>query len=196
MALLYRSNYMSRPFEEALMRAQVPYVIVGDVGFYQRAEIKDALALLRLAARPDDYQSDEAFPPHGQRPRQRSRTEGRWRRSTTRRRSACCLLFQGLETAKLPPKAWAHALGFIEAIRSVTRDRTATLADQLSMLVDRTGYRAMLAREPCGGDRRPAGEPAGAADARGRVPQHHRAARPRGACQRGPRRDGRRAVCS
>ena len=61
MALLYRSNFLSRGFEEALMRAHVPYVIVGDVGFYQRAEIKDALALLRLAACPDDYQSDEAL---------------------------------------------------------------------------------------------------------------------------------------
>ena len=43
------------------MRARIPYVIVGDVGFYQRAEIKDALAFLRLAETPDDRQSDEAF---------------------------------------------------------------------------------------------------------------------------------------
>ena len=143
MALLYRSNYMSRPFEEALMRAQVPYVIVGDVGFYQRAEIKDALALLRLAARPNDYQSDEAFrrmvnvPARGLGPKamEEIHDEAAFRMVP---------LFRALETAKLPPKARAHALGFIEAIRSVARDQTATLADQLSMLVDRTGYRAML----------------------------------------------------
>src|SRR5208282_5223519 len=60
-AILYRNNFMSRGYEEALMRARIPYVIVGDVGFYQRAEIKDALAILRLAATPDDRQSD-AFP--------------------------------------------------------------------------------------------------------------------------------------
>jgi DNA helicase-2/ATP-dependent DNA helicase PcrA len=71
MAVLYRSNHMSRGFEEALMHARIPYVLIGDVGFYQRAEVKDALALLRLAARPDDFQSDEAFrrvcntPPRG-----------------------------------------------------------------------------------------------------------------------------------
>ncbi len=35
MAILYRSNALSRSFEEALMRARVPYVLVGDVGFYQ-----------------------------------------------------------------------------------------------------------------------------------------------------------------
>ena len=44
MAILYRSNALSRGFEEQLMRAHVPYVLVGDVGFYQRAEIKDVLA--------------------------------------------------------------------------------------------------------------------------------------------------------
>ena len=142
-AILYRSNYMSRPFEEALMRAHVPYVIVGDVGFYQRAEIKDALALLRLAACPDDYQSDEAFrrminvPARGLGPKAMDEIhdEAAFRMVP---------LFRAVETAKLPPKARAHALGFIEAVRSVVRDRQATLADQLSMLVDRTGYRAML----------------------------------------------------
>ena len=143
MAVLYRSNYMSRPFEEALMRGQVPFVIVGDVGFYQRAEIKDALALLRLAACPDDYQSDEAFrrminvPARGLGPKAMDEIhdEAAFRMVP---------LFRAVETAKLPPKARAHALGFIEAVRSVVRDRQATLADQLSMLVDRTGYRAML----------------------------------------------------
>ena len=43
------------------MRARIPYVLVGDVGFYERAEIKDVLALLRLCATPEDRQSDEAF---------------------------------------------------------------------------------------------------------------------------------------
>jgi DNA helicase-2/ATP-dependent DNA helicase PcrA len=61
MAVLYRNNFLSRAFEEALMRARIPYRLVGDVGFYARAEIKDALALLRLAAMPDDRQSNEAF---------------------------------------------------------------------------------------------------------------------------------------
>src|SRR6202030_3965215 len=61
MAILYRGNALSRSFEEALIRARVPCMLIGDVGFYQRAEIKDALALLRLAATPDDALADEAF---------------------------------------------------------------------------------------------------------------------------------------
>ena len=143
MAVLYRSNYMSRPFEEALMRGQVPYVIVGDVGFYQRAETKDVLALLRLAACPDDYQSDEAFrrvanvPTRGLGPKA---MEEIYDEAAFRMVS----LFRAVETARLPPKARSAALAFVEAVRSVARDREATLADQLSMLVDRTGYRTML----------------------------------------------------
>src|SRR5215470_5173028 len=53
-AVLYRTNAQSRPFEEELVRRRIPYVVVGGMKFYERAEIKDVLAYLRLAARPDD----------------------------------------------------------------------------------------------------------------------------------------------
>src|SRR5919199_51850 len=52
-AILYRTNAQSRPFEDAL-RGKVPYVIVGGLKFYDRKEIKDALAYLRAIANPDD----------------------------------------------------------------------------------------------------------------------------------------------
>ena len=53
-AILYRTNAQSRPFEEELVRRRIPYVVVGGMKFYERAEVKDVLAYLRLAARPDD----------------------------------------------------------------------------------------------------------------------------------------------
>ncbi|HEX9688195.1 MAG TPA: UvrD-helicase domain-containing protein [Thermoanaerobaculia bacterium] len=53
-AILYRTNAQSRPFEEELVRRRIPYVVVGGMKFYERAEVKDALAYLRLAARPED----------------------------------------------------------------------------------------------------------------------------------------------
>ena len=56
MAVLYRGNALSRGFEEALMRGRVPYVLIGDIGFYQRAEIKDAFALLRILSTLDSVQ--------------------------------------------------------------------------------------------------------------------------------------------
>ncbi len=57
-AILYRSNAQSRAYEEALLAEQVPYRVYGGMRFFERAEIKDALAYLRLMANRDD---DAAF---------------------------------------------------------------------------------------------------------------------------------------
>ncbi len=48
-AVLYRSNYLSRIFEEVFMRRQIKYVIYGGLSFFQRREIKDILAYIRIA---------------------------------------------------------------------------------------------------------------------------------------------------
>ena len=57
-AILYRSNAQSRVLEEALLRADIPYRIYGGVRFFERAEIKNALAYMRLVY---DRHSDPAF---------------------------------------------------------------------------------------------------------------------------------------
>jgi DNA helicase-2/ATP-dependent DNA helicase PcrA len=142
-AILYRNNVLSRAFEEALMRARIPYALIGDVGFYARAEIKDALALLRLASHPDSPQSDDAFrrvsnvPHRGLGPKAQNvlEQEASWRRVS---------LLRAIETAPLPPKTRSAALAFADQVRSVLAEEFMTLADQLSALLDRTGYRAML----------------------------------------------------
>ncbi|MCG8428678.1 MAG: UvrD-helicase domain-containing protein, partial [Chromatiales bacterium] len=67
-AILYRSNAQSRLFEEALLQAQIPYRVYGGLRFFERAEIKDALAYLRLIANPEDDASFERavnMPPRG-----------------------------------------------------------------------------------------------------------------------------------
>ncbi len=58
MAVLYRTNSQSRALEEAFRRAGIPYRLIGAISFYERREVKDLLAYLRLAANPAD---DEAF---------------------------------------------------------------------------------------------------------------------------------------
>ncbi len=58
-AILYRSNAQSRVLEEAMLRAGLPYRIYGGQRFFERAEIKNALAYLRLASNPDDDTSLE-----------------------------------------------------------------------------------------------------------------------------------------
>lgn len=58
-AILYRSNAQSRVFEEAFLAARIPYRVYGGLRFFERAEIKDALAYLRLVANRRDDPSFE-----------------------------------------------------------------------------------------------------------------------------------------
>ena len=53
-AVFYRTNAQSRVFEEVFIRAGLPYKVVGGVRFYERREVRDLLAYLRLTANPDD----------------------------------------------------------------------------------------------------------------------------------------------
>lgn len=53
-AIFYRTNAQSRVFEEIFMRATIPYKVVGGVRFYERKEVKDLLAYLRVIVNPDD----------------------------------------------------------------------------------------------------------------------------------------------
>jgi DNA helicase-2/ATP-dependent DNA helicase PcrA len=138
-AILYRSNFLSRGIEEALIRQRVPYVIVGDVGYYQRAEIKDALALLRISSSPDSMQSDEAVrrmintPARGfgEKAMASLEAEASWRQ---------CSLFTAIETAQLPPRTRSAALQFVDALRGQDDPLPESLADRLSALLHRSGY--------------------------------------------------------
>ena len=55
--ILYRSNWLSRSFEEALRKESISYKIIGGMSFYQRKEIKDLLAYFRIVVNPDDEQA-------------------------------------------------------------------------------------------------------------------------------------------
>jgi DNA helicase-2/ATP-dependent DNA helicase PcrA len=68
MAVLFRINAQSRPFEAELVRRGVPYVVVAGTRFWERAEIKDAVAYLRLLVAPDDtlaFRRAVGVPPRG-----------------------------------------------------------------------------------------------------------------------------------
>ena len=57
-AILYRGNFQSRVFEKYLREMQIPYVVSGGTSFFERGEVKDVMAYLRMLANPDD---DTAF---------------------------------------------------------------------------------------------------------------------------------------
>jgi DNA helicase II / ATP-dependent DNA helicase PcrA len=56
-AILYRTNAQSRSFEESLRRMNIPYTIYGGISFYQRKEIKDYIAYLRIIVNPKDEEA-------------------------------------------------------------------------------------------------------------------------------------------
>ncbi len=82
-AIFYRTNAQSRPFEEELLRYNVPYSIIGGVRFYERAEVKDALAYLRIALNPGRRRR---VAPHRERAPARHRQDHR--RASRRNRTA------------------------------------------------------------------------------------------------------------
>ncbi len=53
-AILYRSNVQARPFEEALRTQRLPYRMIGGQAFFERKEVKDAIAYLKAALHPRD----------------------------------------------------------------------------------------------------------------------------------------------
>lgn len=120
-SILYRSNAQSRVLEEALVRAGLPYVIYGGLRFFERAEIKDALAYLRLAVNLNDNTAFERVinvPPRGIGDRSLEKIKemaahndcSYWKATQT-------LLEQGLITGKIGNAAKAF-LEFIEELHA------------------------------------------------------------------------------
>jgi DNA helicase-2/ATP-dependent DNA helicase PcrA len=130
-AILYRTTAQSRLFEETLIQSGIPYRVYGGLRFFERAEIKDTLAYLRLIANPEDDTSFERSvntPPRGigtktlETIRQQAR-DGR----TSLWRAAEALLASGA----LPPKAAGSLGGFLSLVRD---QRTAREGTELSEL--------------------------------------------------------------
>ncbi|WP_124296639.1 ATP-dependent helicase [Acetobacter pasteurianus] len=142
-AVIYRQNRLSRAIEEALIQARVPYEIVGDVGFYQRVAVKDALALLSLAARPDDRQSDEAFRRVANKPTRGLGAKGLGAIELRARDQDISLLAAVSET-RLSQKAAAALREFERVVREIGAQEDLTVGDRMRLLLEDTGYYDML----------------------------------------------------
>jgi DNA helicase-2/ATP-dependent DNA helicase PcrA len=145
-AVLYRTNAQSRVLEDAFRIAGLPYHIVGSVRFYERKEIKDALAYLRLATNPAD---DLAFrralgaPPRGIGRATLARVEELASRAGTP------LLTTASRAAEELGGRAGRALGeFVRLIEELTsRAVPGPLGERVAALVDGSGLRAALRRE-------------------------------------------------
>jgi ATP-dependent DNA helicase UvrD/PcrA len=142
-AVLYRSNAQSRVFEEGLLAAGIPYRVYGGLRFFERAEIKDALAYLRLIANRDDDPSFERVvntPPRGigTRTVELVRSEAR-ASGTSLWRAAAAVIAEGSLAKRSAEALWSF-LSLIDRLDNETR--TASLHEQVERVI---GESALLA---------------------------------------------------
>jgi DNA helicase-2/ATP-dependent DNA helicase PcrA len=144
-AILYRSNAQSRVLEEALIRNRIPYRIYGGLRFFERMEVKDALAYLRLVATRDDDTSFERAvntPPRGigattiERLREAARASGQslWATATG-------------NTATLGRSAGSVKtfLSLIDQLASDAKDQP--LSKAMELVIERSGLREHYKKE-------------------------------------------------
>ena len=147
-AVLYRSNSQSRVIEEALIQANIPYRIYGGMRFFERQEIKDALAYLRLIA---NRQDDAAFervintPPRGI----GERTLDTIRQITRNRQIT---LWQAIQVAvqeeQLSGRAASALLRFVELINALEQEtEQMPLFEQTDFVIKKSGLYEMYKQE-------------------------------------------------
>ncbi|MES2282297.1 MAG: UvrD-helicase domain-containing protein [Pseudomonadota bacterium] len=147
-ALLYRSNAQSRVMETALFNAAVPYRVYGGLRFFERAEIKHALAYLRLLENPHDdtsFMRVVNFPPRGIGLRTLEQLQDV-------SRSSGCSLHDGVSA--VPGKAGAN-LGAFVAKLDVMREQTAglSLREIIELVLEHSGLEEHYKLEKEGQDR-------------------------------------------
>ena len=162
-AVLYRTNAQSRALEDALMREGVAYRIIGGVRFYERREIKDTLAYLRLLLSPHDDVSFRRvvnvpargvgravldaleaveLAPDDSTPLLAAQDEGPARRSLWARLQAA------LRGRRLSPRQTTALAGFRDLIASLTADTAhASVSTAVQLVLERTGYLRQLREE-------------------------------------------------
>jgi len=148
MVVLYRTNAQSRLFEEQLLRSGIPYQVVGGVRFYERREIKDILAYLRLAQNPLDVGSLRRVinvPRRGI----GDITLGRLEAFAAQRGTSLMEAMASPEALAELPRAAARAVGDFVGLVERLRDRAARVpaSELIEQTIAESGYQEMLERE-------------------------------------------------
>lgn len=146
--VLYRTNAQSRLFEEAMLRRGMPYAIVGGVRFYERKEVRDIIAYLRLATAPAD---DSSLKRILNVPRRGIGDISLQRLETYAAAHGMSLLQAMSDPAAVEelPKAAQPAAGEFVGLIERLRDRTQRVrtTDLIDAAIVETGYQAMLEGE-------------------------------------------------
>ena len=146
-AVVYRTNAQSRVLEDVLVRQGVPYQVIGGPKFYERAEIKDAVAYLQVLDNPSDAISLTRI---ANRPR-RGIGDTSLARLTTYADGLGITLWEATshpEEAGLAPASTRAVRGFHSAIESLQATATdSSVADLVEAVLDRSGYLEALEAE-------------------------------------------------
>ncbi len=145
-AVFYRTNAQSRAFEEVFSRSGLPYVIVGGVRFYERREVRDLLAYLRLIANPEDEVSMRRVlnvPRRGIGDRTEESVAALAQREKT---SFAAALTRPGEVPGLSPQKVRAIEAFNELLAGLRADADAgvPMADITEAVLERSGYVAEL----------------------------------------------------
>jgi DNA helicase-2/ATP-dependent DNA helicase PcrA len=147
-AVLYRTNSQSRQIEEALRRYGRRYVVVGGFSFYQRAEIKDMLAYLKVLVSPQDSVSLLRIINTPARGIGRTTVEQMEQYALEHGLSLWSAMGRMLEARIFPSRAEAAVAAFHRMMDDLSQGVEAQPpANTLRALLERSGYRAMLEQE-------------------------------------------------
>ena len=144
MTILYRAHYVTRPVEDALLKAEIPYHIYSGTPFYGRGEVKDALCYLRMIVFQDDLSFRRIV-------NQPARTMGNKRMAFLEdyaQKNGCTLyraLKQTLDEEIFKRTKAAQFVKLIDGFSSGYEDRQ--VSDLLSDILDKSGYEEMLRTE-------------------------------------------------
>jgi DNA helicase-2/ATP-dependent DNA helicase PcrA len=150
-AVFYRTNNQSRVFEEIFIRLGLPYKVVGGVRFYERREVRDMLAYLRVLANPEDTVSLRRIlnvPKRGI----GDRAEAVLATHAERERISFAAALRDAVAGTVPllnPRSAKAITGFVELLDGLhalveSETEPAEVADILEAVLERTGYRAEL----------------------------------------------------
>jgi DNA helicase II / ATP-dependent DNA helicase PcrA len=147
-AVFYRTNNQSRVFEEIFIRLGLPYRVVGGVRFYERKEVRDALAYLRTLANPEDTVSLRRIlnvPKRGI----GDRAEACVSAYADRERISFAAALREAVNDRVPmlnPRSRNAIAGFVELMDQLGEmvEREDDVADILEAVLERTGYRTEL----------------------------------------------------
>lgn len=153
MAVLYRSNYLSRSVERGLMDLRIPYIIYGGIRFYERQEIKDALCYLRLVNNGDDLALQRVLnrPKRGIGPKTMDNILKEAMRQNT---SMYEILKQNEIFSGKTKKTIEGFVCMVEKWKNYNRQENSDLVTLMDMVMRDSGYRNMILDDKENGEER------------------------------------------